>query len=74
MVRSRLSAHLTTLIPGPSEDMFVVQVYVNEEPVLIPACNDYVCRYKDVRDGYKHHVDHCNFQSTCSWKTDHDEL
>ena len=58
----------------PSEDMFVVRVYVNEEPVLIPACNDYVCRYKDVRDSYKHHVDHCDFQSTCSLKNDHDEL
>ena len=70
MVRSRLSAHLTTLIPGPSEDMFVVRVYVNEEPVLIPPCNDYV----DVRDSYKHHMDRFNFQSICSLKNDHDEL
>ena len=44
---------------------------MNEEPELIPACNDYVCRYKDVRDSYKHHVDHCIFQSTCSLKNDH---
>ena len=57
-----------------SEDNFVLRVFVNEQDVIIPACNDYVCRYQDVRDSYKHHVDHCNFESSCSLKNKHDEL
>ena len=57
----------------PSSDKFVLRVYVNEQPQVIPACDDYVCRYNDVRDSYKHHVDHCDFHSSCKL-TKHDEL
>ena len=57
----------------PSSEKFVLRVYVNEQPQMIPACGDYVCRYIDVRDSYEHHVDHCDFQSSCSL-TKHDEL
>ncbi|XP_045211715.2 multiple inositol polyphosphate phosphatase 1-like [Mercenaria mercenaria] len=59
--------------PEPSVNDFVLRFYVNEEPVIVPACGDYVCSYSKVRDMYTHHVDRCDFENVCRTKV-HDEL
>lgn len=59
--------------PEPSFNDFVIRFYVNEQPVVVPACGDYVCSYNQVRDLYSHHVDNCDFRRVCATNK-HDEL
>lgn len=56
-----------------SLDDYVVKFYVNEQPVKIPACDDYVCGYKDVKESYYQHTDGCDVVKVCSLNL-HDEL
>ena len=59
--------------PQPSIEDFVVRFYVNEQAVTVPACGDYVCSYKQVREMYTRLVDQCDFDQFCRNKK-HDEL
>ena len=56
-----------------STNDFVLRFWVNEQPVKIPACNDYVCRYNDVKESYYQHTEECDFKKVCSIQ-EHDEL
>lgn len=56
-----------------SDTDFGIRFYVNEEPLIIPACGDYVCSYEQVRDIYSQHVDQCHFDNICRTNV-HDEL
>ena len=63
------SAHLAFVLyncGGTSVDDYAVQMLVNGEPEVIPACNSSVCRYQDVRRGYSHMVEGCHWQTLCN--------
>lgn len=60
--------------PQPSVNDFVLKLYVNEQAVKIPACDDYICPYKKVREAYAKDIDNCNFEQRCESKIAHDEL
>ncbi|KAK3098001.1 hypothetical protein FSP39_015213 [Pinctada imbricata] len=43
----------------------LVRLYVNEEPMVIPACGSVTCNYSDVRRYYSSMVDKCNWDDVC---------
>jgi hypothetical protein len=55
------------------EEMYVVRLFVNEEPVVIPACGKDICKYSDFVKHYEKFVD-CNYSDICENKKEHDEL
>ena len=44
---------------------FVMKILVNEKPVIIPACNQEQCVYRDVGRYYHDLVDHCEREKLC---------
>ena len=48
-------------------------MFVNEKPVVIPACDEYVCRFDDVWNFYLNHIESCNIEKVCGAKI-RDEL
>ncbi|KAK3098576.1 hypothetical protein FSP39_020868 [Pinctada imbricata] len=42
-----------------------LKLYVNEEPVVIPACNSVTCEYSVVRRYYSDMVDKCDWNNVC---------
>lgn len=44
---------------------FLIQLLVNEEPVMIPGCDSLLCPYNEVRDRYYSLVKECNIADIC---------
>lgn len=59
-------------VAASSLDDYVVRFYVNEQPQKIPVCDNYVCKFNQVKEAYKHHID-CDFNEVCRVHA-HDEL
>ena len=55
------------------EEIYVVRMFVNEEPITIPACGKQTCNYTDFVKYYEHFVN-CNYDEICENKKPHDEL
>ena len=58
---------------GDFIDDFVLRMYVNEKPIVIPACDGLVCKFSDVKEEYLHHLDNCDWNEVCGVQQ-HDEL
>lgn len=46
---------------------YFVKLLVNEEPQLLPGCDEFLCPYSIIRDKYKAQVENCNFSQICKW-------
>lgn len=51
-----------------SQNTFMLQVRVNEEPVTLPGCNSIFCPYSQVRSSYSDLIDNCDLTEVCSGK------
>ncbi|XP_052768052.1 multiple inositol polyphosphate phosphatase 1-like [Mya arenaria] len=58
---------------GSFIDDFVIRMFVNEQPVNVPACDRLVCPFVKVKDSYLHHIDDCLSSNICKLPV-HDEL
>ncbi|VDI31814.1 multiple inositol-polyphosphate phosphatase / 2,3-bisphosphoglycerate 3-phosphatase [Mytilus galloprovincialis] len=55
------------------EEVYVVRMFVNEKPVVIPACGQEICEYKQFMKYYDDLVN-CNYAEICENNKPHDEL
>ncbi|CAG5114525.1 unnamed protein product [Candidula unifasciata] len=53
---------------------YYLRMFVNEEPALIPGCEELYCPYNVVRDYYHDFVDQCHFKKLCQRSEVKDEL
>ncbi|RUS90816.1 hypothetical protein EGW08_001435 [Elysia chlorotica] len=53
---------------------YYLQLFVNEQPVLIPGCQEMHCPYNQVRDRYSDYIDRCDFKKMCKKSPLKDEL
>ena len=51
----------------------MIQVVVNEMPVVLPGCEHDFCPYETFYEQYKDILDTCNFKNICRLQN-HDEL
>lgn len=51
-----------------SQNTFMLQVRVNEEPVTLPGCDSIFCPYSQVRSRYRDLIENCDLTEVCSSK------
>lgn len=56
-----------------TDDTYVIRMFVNEEPIVVPACGQQTCRYEEFLDLYKKYFN-CDYTKICENKKAHDEL
>ena len=44
---------------------FMLQLFVNEKPVMIPGCEDLLCTYQNVRQKYSRLIETCDIANIC---------
>lgn len=53
---------------------YYIKMFVNEEPKLIPGCEELHCAYNEVRDYYHDLIEKCDFKKLCRRAEARDEL
>ena len=51
-----------------------LKTFINEKPILLPACEEYVCDLDDIMSTWRPIADNCDVEKICKWNEDGSEF